>query len=55
VAEQNSTQNKRVWPARIIWLLAAIAGVYVLGGGAWFFAGLCLGWLGAVIEVAARP
>lgn len=47
--------HRRALAARSLWFAAAILGVYFLGGGAWFFAGILLGWLGAVIEVAVRP
>lgn len=38
-----------------VWIVVAVVGMMVAGphAGVWFFGGIGLGWLGAVIAVAA--
>lgn len=41
------------WGFRLLFLVTGVVCVAVLGGGAWFLGGFCLGWLWAVLEFAA--
>jgi hypothetical protein len=53
--ESQASQTTRTRVAAGLWLLVAIVGMHFAGGGLWFFAGICLGWLGAVIASALLP